>query len=66
MKELMKHNYPVKYTKSIQYQLAAKMAIRDKITNPGSDYKINILKYTEGEKYLKYFKKKYKKTWKKN
>jgi len=66
LKELMKRNYPVKYTKSIQYQLGSKMAIRDKIANPGGDYNINILKYTEGEKYLKYFKKMYKKTWKKN
>lgn len=66
LKELMKRNYPVKYTKSIQNQLASKMAIRDKIANPGNDYNINILKYTEGEKYLKYFKKMYKKTWKKN
>lgn len=66
LKELMKRNYPVKYTKTIQYQLASKMAIRDKIAKPGNDYNINILKYTEGEKYLKYFKKMYKKTWKKN
>ena len=66
LKELMKINYPVKYTKNIQYQLGSKMAIRDKIANPSANYKINIVKYTEGEKYLKYFTKKYKKTWKKN
>lgn len=66
LKELMKKNYPVNYTKTLQTSLATKLAIRDKVANPGSDYKINILKYTEGEVWLKTFTKAYKKAWKKN
>lgn len=63
--ELKKRNYPVSYTKIVQTQLGAKLAIRDKIAGAG-DYKIQILKYTEGDKWYKVFSKSYKKTWKKN
>ncbi len=63
--ELKTRNYPVKYTKNLQTQLGAKMAIRDKIAGAG-DYKIQILKYTEGESWFAVFSKSYKKTWKKN
>lgn len=65
LSDLKKRNYPVKYTKNIQTQLGAKMAIRDKIAG-ASDYKIQILKYTEGESWYAVFSKSFKKTWKKN
>ncbi|PKP03535.1 MAG: hypothetical protein CVU11_07770 [Bacteroidetes bacterium HGW-Bacteroidetes-6] len=65
LSELKKRNYPVSYTKVIQTQLGAKLAIRDKIAG-ATDYKIQILKYTDGEKWFKVFSKSYKKTWKKN
>jgi len=65
LQELKNRNYPVKFTKTIQTQLGGKMAIRDKI-NGVTDYKIQILKYTEGEKWYSVFSKAYKKSWKKN
>jgi len=65
LQELKNRSYPVKFTKTIQTQLGGKMAIRDKI-NGVTDYKIQILKYTEGEKWYAVFSKAYKKSWKKN
>lgn len=65
LQDLKNRNYPVKFTKTIQTQLGGKMAIRDKI-NGVTDYKIQLLKYTEGEKWYAVFSKAYKKSWKKN
>ncbi|MPM18747.1 hypothetical protein SDC9_65162 [bioreactor metagenome] len=65
LQELKNRNYPVKFTKTLQTQLGGKMAIRDKIAGV-TDYKIQLLKYTEGEKWYAVFVKAYKKSWKKN
>jgi len=65
LQELKNRSYPVKYTKNLQTQLGGKMAIRDKI-NGVTNYKIQTLKYTEGEKWYAVFSKAYKKSWMKN
>jgi hypothetical protein len=57
--------YPVKMTIKQQSSLGHKLAVRDKISNPGANFKVNILKYTEGEEYFLYFSKSYRKTWRK-
>lgn len=65
LKELQSRSYPQKYTKTIQKQLGIKMAVKDKIAGI-ENYKIQLLKYTEGEKWYSVFYKTYKQTWKKN
>ncbi len=62
---LRKLNFPVNLTSDIQKKIGNKLAVRDKIENQYSNYKINILKYTEGEEYFSYFSKSYRKMWKK-
>jgi len=49
-----------------QIRLGQKLAVRDKINNPDANFKINILKYTEGEDFFSYFSKSYRKKWRKN
>jgi hypothetical protein len=58
-------SFPVIQTLEMQKRLGNKLAIRDKIQNPKSNFKINILKYTEGEEYFLYFSTSYRKTWRK-
>ena len=64
LQELKNRSYPAKFTKTLQTQLGTKMAIRDKI-NGIANYNIQLLKYTEGEKWFSVFSKAYKKSWKK-
>lgn len=59
-------NYPGVMTKKLQTNLGHKLAVRDKIANPGANFRVNILKYTEGEEYFLYFSKSYRKTWRRN
>lgn len=63
---LKKLNYPLKNSKNLQEELGKKIAVRDKLNNPTANYKLNILKYTEGDEYFSYFSKAYRKTWKKH
>jgi hypothetical protein len=61
---LHKRGYPKNYSMQYQEKLGTQLAILDYEKNPSGNYKLNIMKYTEGNKWFKYFKKKYKKTWK--
>jgi len=60
---LRSKNYPAEKTEEIQKKLGNKLAIRDKIKDENSNFRINILKYTEGEEFFSYFSKSYRKTW---
>jgi len=66
LEHLRKMQYPVIKTEDLQKRLGLKLAVRDKIANSAANYKINILKYTEGEEYFLYFSKSYRRTWRRN
>ena len=66
LEELRKLDYSQVQTIAQQTKLGQKLAVRDKIANAEANFKINILKYTEGEEYFMYFSKSYRKTWRKN
>jgi tetratricopeptide (TPR) repeat protein len=61
---LCKRGYPKNSAREFQEKLGTQLAILDYEESPAGNYKLNIMKYTEGDKWFKYFKKKYKKTWK--
>ncbi len=64
--EMRKLGYSKEQTIQQQTKIGQKLAVRDKIADPEANFKINILKYTEGEEYFLYFSRSYRKTWKKN
>ncbi len=66
LENLKSLKFPAETTHEQQIKLGNKLAVRDKIANPGANFKINILKYTEGDEYFLYFSKSYRKTWRKN
>ncbi len=66
LENLRKLEYPSEKIKKQQIMLGQKLAVRDKIANPNANFKINILKYTEGEEYFTYFSKFYRRTWRKH
>jgi len=57
---------PATSLKTQQKNIGEKLAVRDKINNYDANYKVNILKYSEGDSFYLYFSKSYKKTWKKH
>ena len=63
LRVLQANNYSDKETKSLQQKLANKMAMADKQNGQQSDPKLNAEKYTDGNQYLKHFKKSYIKHW---
>lgn len=65
LEQLRKQGYPVQQSFDMQSRIGMKLAVRDKIANSEANFKINILKYTEGEEYFLYFSKAYKRTWRK-
>ncbi len=62
---LEKRSYPRNYSRDFQESIATQLAIIDYEENPQGNFKLNIMKYTAGNKWYKYFSKTYKKTWKK-
>jgi len=64
LRELSRRKAKKKYSKEAQTSLATDMATHDFGQNPNGNYKSNIARYTAGDKFLKYFKKAYKKQWK--
>ncbi len=64
LKELRSRNYPEKNAKLIQENLARLIAEQDRKENPQSNPKINLLAYTDGDKWFKNFSKAYIKKWK--
>jgi hypothetical protein len=65
LKLLKQRNYPLNYVRTLQENLAAKIATRDHEKNPALNAKTNVLAYTNGDKWFKYFKTVYIKTYKK-
>ncbi len=65
LKTLKKRNYPIGDSKNIQEKLASKLALIDKKDNPDSNPKGNIVGYVGIDKWFKYFKAAYLKSWKK-
>ena len=64
LRELSRRQAKKSYTKEMQIVLATDMAKRDFDTDPKGNYKSYIAKYTQGDKFFKYFRKAYKKQWK--
>jgi hypothetical protein len=62
---LEKRSYPRNYSRDYQEKIGTQLAIIDYEENPQGNFKLNIMKYTAGNKWYKYFSKTYKKTWKK-
>ncbi|MEZ5196618.1 MAG: hypothetical protein R2764_09505 [Bacteroidales bacterium] len=63
LRVLQANNYTEKETKTLQQKLANKMAFADRQNSQQTDPKVNVEKYTEGDAYLKHFKKTYIKSW---
>ncbi len=64
LRELSRRKAKKKYTKEAQTVLGTDLASKDYEESPNANYKSNIAKYIGGDKFLKYFKKAYKKQWK--
>lgn len=64
MSELRKRNYSNKWARAIQENLAIELAKKDYIVQGNEDAKQVVLKYTNGDKWFKYFTKAYIKQWK--
>jgi tetratricopeptide (TPR) repeat protein len=54
-----RRNYPINDSRNLQEKLAQELAHADKKENSSSNPKSNVLKYTNGDKWYKYFKKAY-------
>jgi len=65
LKTLKRRNYPINDSRNLQEKLAQELAQADKKENPSGNPKSNVLKYTGGDKWYKYFKKAYLVAWKK-
>ncbi|MBN2174562.1 MAG: hypothetical protein JW731_10535 [Bacteroidales bacterium] len=64
LKVLQANNYSDRDTKTIQQNLACRMAYIDRqVANPNTDPKVNAENYTDGSDWYKYFKKSYVKNW---
>ncbi len=65
LQHLKNQGYKNKMTKTQQTLLGVKAAEKDYSSNPSGASKYLVLKYTNGDKWYKFFTKSYKKTWKK-
>lgn len=65
LKTLKKNNYPIEDSRNLQEKLGKKLATLDKTINPNANPKANIVGYVGSDKWYKYFKAAYLKSWKK-
>ncbi len=65
LKKLRSNFFKAKYSKNVQTKLGAELAQKDHKQNPGENPKVAVIKYTSNDKWFKYLKKSYVKTWKK-
>lgn len=64
VRTLARRGLPKSQLKAVQLRLGAALATRDFEQNPGSNWKANALRHTQGNKGLKFIYKAYKKQWK--
>lgn len=62
---LQKRGFSASLTSDLQIKLGRKLAVRDRIADPGMNYKVEVLKYSDGEDYFRTLVKNYYRTWKK-
>lgn len=62
---LQKRGFSTSLTAELQEKLGQKLAVRDRIANPDMNYKVEVLKYSDGEEYFRTLVKNYCRTWKK-
>lgn len=61
--ELQKRDYNKRDTKALQMRLGAQLAQMDFSQNTNSDWKINVLNYTNGNRWFKFLKRAYRRQW---